>query len=98
VLLQRSGPGKDIVIDEEDTIEARSADTGVTGARRSTVDERDEREHAWSRNSRALQHGRGTVRRAVVDNDDFALRDSIQAEQVGECSLQNGRSIVSGDD
>jgi len=29
VLLQRSGPGKDIVIDEEDTIEARSAEPAL---------------------------------------------------------------------
>ena len=35
-------PGKNIVIDEEDAIEACSADTGVTGARRSAVGERDD--------------------------------------------------------
>jgi hypothetical protein len=87
VLLQHSGSGKDIVIDEKNTVEARRANTGVAGSRRSTIGECDDREDAWRRNGLMLEHGRGAVRRAVIDNNDFAFRNSIKAEQVGKCPL-----------
>ena len=95
VVLQHSLTRKNVVVHEEDAIELRGGDSGVTSLRGTAVGNGDDSQNGGGKLGEVVEHGGGRVGGAVVDDDDLAVTNAIQREQMREGPLEDGSSIMS---